>query len=747
MSNELLSHMRAIRRRVAFLNRTLIEDYRKFVNPHNGTTFFRRPTRLPADGNDVNSTPTCTALMSICLGMAFKDVYKQKTDDDANSKAQEALRLVVADSWTTAGLRKNNAFSAALTVRASAILAQSNVLPRASLESLKRDVVDNERNRDPNSNLEQDGPPIEDPSRQFRGKSIKEICAILLNHSPDALAVQKYPPTPTIAYWVCDAASMIDLSVSDAVARAIATWAKSSFTRHVSLVVADHHAMMDPVAMAMAGCLCSVLKRMARSENSLHKAIVDIDFPTDNELVSAIRLFFSKQNSAGVWEKYFPLFHYPAAGPNHCWHFEVLEAVINEFPEVLSESVILNRVERTLEWLERNRLEYSHQGQLYTGWNSGGDIDALKSGEPESWPTGVAHMCLARLHEKLSERIRLNVLDKYREQVNYFRRLNPESWETYLDCDLPGLDEARKSVKLLLEKEVVAPAEQAIKNQGASDPGNTSDQPRRLTPSFKLSCRRSGLLFGPPGTSKTSLAEAISQRLGWPFVELSPSDFLRGGLDGIYHQVNEVFEDLSDLYGVVILFDEMDALVQSRDIPSDNAETVSQSGQLDVTQKFLTTSMLPKLLRLRKQARTIFFMATNHQREFDPAIKRAGRFDLLIRMGPPSLAEKLQNLKVWLKRESNAKVDLSNIEAQVKSWIDDSETKKRLRRFSFGEMEAFFESLRREIPSESLKDINNIGMDKFKSRIAEWAKDRIVLCDDSKALQEFIDDKKAIKIQ
>src|SRR5206468_1332423 len=88
--------------------------------------------------------------------------------------------------------------------------------------------------------------------------------------------------------------------------------------------------------------------------------------------------------------------------------------------------------------------------------------------------------------------------------------------------------------------------------------------------------------------------------------------YLDCDLPGIYDSVNDVFTDLADLFGVVILFDEMDALVQSRE--SDESKT---SG-LDVTQKLLTTSMLPKLLKLRKTGRALFFMATNHQSQFDP---------------------------------------------------------------------------------------------------------------------------------
>jgi ATP-dependent 26S proteasome regulatory subunit len=38
------------------------------------------------------------------------------------------------------------------------------------------------------------------------------------------------------------------------------------------------------------------------------------------------------------------------------------------------------------------------------------------------------------------------------------------------------------------------------------------------------------VLFGPPGTGKTTFAKGIASRLGWPFVEIQPSEI---GAEGV----------------------------------------------------------------------------------------------------------------------------------------------------------------------------------------------------------------------
>ena len=86
--------------------------------------------------------------------------------------------------------------------------------------------------------------------------------------------------------------------------------------------------------------------------------------------------------------------------------------------------------------------------------------------------------------------------------------------------------------------------------------------------------QRSALLFGPPGTAKTTIVRELARSVGWPCVEIRPSNFLKDGLEHIYESADEIFVDLMDLSRAVIFFDEMDALVQSRTAPLDVTRTI-----------------------------------------------------------------------------------------------------------------------------------------------------------------------------
>ena len=103
---------------------------------------------------------------------------------------------------------------------------------------------------------------------------------------------------------------------------------------------------------------------------------------------------------------------------------------------------------------------------------------------------------------------------------------------------------------------------------------------------------RSGILFGPPGTGKTTFAQCTANYLGWPFLELDPAHFAADGLDRVPELVTHIFRYLMELEDTVILFDEMDELVRSHD---------SSGSDTSWIQRIWTTSFLPKVQRSARQ--------------------------------------------------------------------------------------------------------------------------------------------------
>ena len=152
-------------------------------------------------------------------------------------------------------------------------------------------------------------------------------------------------------------------------------------------------------------------------------------------------------------------------------------------------------------------------------------------------------------------------------------------------------------------------------------------EPWKLTKQPKA---RSIILFGPPGTGKTSFAHAIAYEVGCDFIEIGPGDFLSKGVDGFFAQADIIFEKLLLLRNVLVLFDELEEFVSVR---SDDADKMS---------KLFTTCMLPWLQRLRERCGIVFIFATNKIELFDPAVKRPGRFDLVVPLGPPQGDERLR---------------------------------------------------------------------------------------------------------
>ncbi|MCU1348920.1 MAG: ATPase central protein, partial [Acidobacteria bacterium] len=145
------------------------------------------------------------------------------------------------------------------------------------------------------------------------------------------------------------------------------------------------------------------------------------------------------------------------------------------------------------------------------------------------------------------------------------------------------------------------------------------------------------VLHGPPGTSKTTLIEALAATAGVPLVEVTPSDIVVRGTEAIEERARAVLRSLSLLTNAVILFDEFDPVLRSR--TSGDAETSMFT--------FLTAGMLPKLKRLYDSAaerHIAYALVTNFRNELDGAAIRGGRFDEQIGIYPPDLLSRYGRL-------------------------------------------------------------------------------------------------------
>ena len=153
------------------------------------------------------------------------------------------------------------------------------------------------------------------------------------------------------------------------------------------------------------------------------------------------------------------------------------------------------------------------------------------------------------------------------------------------------------------------------------------------------------LLTGPPGTGKTLLAKAVATETQRNFIAVKGPELLSKWVGESEKGVREVYRKARLAAPSILFFDEIDALVPRRGAGESDAR---------VTEKVIS-QFLTEMDGVEVVADVVILAATNRPDLLDPAILRAGRFDVVLELSPPNLAARKQILAVRNRNRPLAK--------------------------------------------------------------------------------------------
>lgn len=460
---------------------------------------------------------------------------------------------------------------------------------------------------------------IRDASCPVKAADIEGAAQQLINVCLDKNGTYISEPHPFIQFHVLRAINtalpLISESPSEASIRLLRKTIVGNIREETEKLLAKHMLNQLAPSDSVALIFCAATLAFNAATLPFNKVADDLHY-----VLPALTVGFEAQDSSGCWPLGRVVRRFRGTGNRQARDFDISTyeiawaasetlLVLLKQRESIPRSKALPALERLLlagRYAERSSVELQCDDPPKRGWSSDSPYDESLI---ESWTSANVLQSLVSLNELIDEEIR-------REVLKTFASLDPHSedwpsWKRWDKLEKDAEPDDEYPIYRYLEKRIVTPIR---------------DDPRKL-PSHKEETV-SVLFFGPPGTSKTTLAHALADALKWPIVMLSPGDFIERGLEYIEAQAYDVFDRLQKLRRVVVLFDECDELFRDR-----NTEPGTEQNRTITA--FVTASMLPKLQELHDRGRVLFCICTNKFKSLDPAIKRSGRIDHILGVPPP----------------------------------------------------------------------------------------------------------------